>query len=609
MAVRTATRPAARFANNQVCARCLIRWTFSSRQPLYRPSTLLTRQVHSDLVPDRAIQRNMPVNPQSFSQNYFSANTAIDRGWVNNGLLAAFQTSINLPHRPTRGPAIANVENPSATDERSSASEETQNGEDEAQSMTKPSLADVSAPVQTATAAVADLEPSAAPAPAAVSRHRLRRRQQLEQLQQLQQLQQLPEHQQHQQQQTHDPAAGIPIIPPDASSQLTTAATSMPKTASFRRSVATYLSLTKPRLSSGVVLTAAAAYGLYPIPEIISSASVLEPTTLSSSTLTLLFLSAGTFLSSAAANTLNMMMEPAYDAQMSRTRNRPLVRKLVTPTRAGVFAVACGTAGLMLLDLGTNSTVAALSALNIFLYAGVYTPMKRMSVVNTWVGALVGAIPPLMGWAAAAGHAATTEHHTAADLLWTWPDAAGGWLLAALLFAWQFPHFNGLAHGIRDEYRRAGYRMLAWTNPARSARVALRYSLAMFPICAGLWAVGLVNDGFIVLSTVANGWIGLRAYQFWRRAGAGASARNLFWASVWYLPLVMVGALVCKSGIWEGMLPSDIVEAEGLGLGLGMGPSGVTVPPGPGSVVHDDVGGTVAAGAAALRQRARQGAT
>lgn len=341
-------------------------------------------------------------------------------------------------------------------------------------------------------------------------------------------------------------------LPLDASSQLTTAASAMPTSATLRRRFATYLALTKPRLSFLIMLSTTSAYGLYPLPEILSSSTAALPTALSTSTLTLLFLTSGTFLSCAAANTLNMLFEPKYDALMTRTRNRPLVRNLISKRSAAVFAALCTATGLTLLYVGTNPTVAGLSALNIFLYAGVYTPMKRISAVNTWVGAIVGGIPPLMGWCAAAGQAATTEHHSASDLLLS-ENAVGGWLLAALLFAWQFPHFMSLSHTIRDDYKAAGHKMLAWTNPARNARVALRYSLAMFPICAGMYAIGLVNQGFLVISTACNVWMTKEAVQFWRKQGAGGSARGLFWASVWQLPLVLVGALVCKSRIWDGV--------------------------------------------------------
>jgi protoheme IX farnesyltransferase len=342
------------------------------------------------------------------------------------------------------------------------------------------------------------------------------------------------------------------VIPPDASSRLSTISSALPQT-SFRRRFATYLALTKPRLSFLIVLTTTTTYSLYPIPTFLALDPALAPLpTLSTSTLTLLYLTTGTFLSCASANTLNMFFEPQYDARMSRTRNRPLVRKLLTPRAALLFAIGTAITGLTGLYFGTNPTVAGLSALNIGLYAFVYTPLKRISVVNTWVGAIVGGIPPLMGWVAAAGQTATTGHDTWRDLLFG-PDSVGGWLMAGVLFAWQFPHFNALSHTIRDEYKNAGYKMLAWTNPARNSRVALRYSILMFPICVGLWWTGIVNNGFLIGSTLVNGWMTKEAYRFWKLQGAQGSAKGLFWASVWHLPLLMVGSLVAKKGIWDGV--------------------------------------------------------
>lgn len=333
-------------------------------------------------------------------------------------------------------------------------------------------------------------------------------------------------------------------IAPDASSRLTTLSSSFP-IHSFRRRLTTYLSLAKPRLSFLIVLTTTSAYSLYPVPALLAPTATAAP---SLSTLTLLFLTTGTALCCSSANALNMLLEPAHDAKMSRTRNRPLVRKLISPTGALVFAIACGTVGVAALYYGVNPTTAFLGAVNIGLYAGVYTPLKRVSVINTWVGALVGGIPPLMGWTAAAGQCA--HEGTWRELLFG-EGSAGGWLCAALLFAWQFPHFNALSWAIRDEYKHAGYRMLCWTNPAHNGRVALRYALLMFPVCFGLAYVGVTDWGFVVTSSVVNGWMVWRAVQFWREKGHKGTARGLFWASVWHLPIVMVLAMAQKKGLWE----------------------------------------------------------
>lgn len=495
------------FGPERICARCLSKMIrYSSVHSLRRSSIHTKRKLHGSVTAERLVV------PQTFIHDYFSANNSIDRGWLKNGVMAAFRS---IAEQPSGGSLAWNE--PLVSEDTLKKGQTT--------SQEQITQAKVIRPPSTISAT----EELRGELP-----HRRRKR-----------LKAIS-------------TGSDPSIPLDASSQLTTAAANLPSSASIRRTMATYLSLSKPRLSFLIVLTSTAAYSLYPIPDILNTtASLASTTTLSASTLTLAYLTTGTFLSSASANTLNMLFEPKYDALMSRTRNRPLVRKLVTPAAASFFAFATGTAGLSLLYLGTNPTVAALSALNIFLYAGIYTPMKRISVLNTWIGAIVGAIPPLMGWAAAAGQSATAEHHSWQDLLLT-SDALGGWLLAALLFAWQFPHFNALSHSIKDEYRNAGYRMLAWTNPARNGRVALRYSLLLFPICVGLYSAGVVNAGFLMLSTGCNVWISQEAYRFWRKGGAGGSARGLFWASIWSLPLLMVGGLVCKKGVWDGVFERDV---------------------------------------------------
>jgi protoheme IX farnesyltransferase len=338
-------------------------------------------------------------------------------------------------------------------------------------------------------------------------------------------------------------------IPLDASARLAELSSAHSQR-SLKRLFFTYLSLSKPRLSFLVVLTATAAYSLYPVPGLLAPAATATP---SLSTLTLLFLTSGTALASASANAFNMLMEPKFDAQMSRTRNRPLVRKLISTRNAVVFAVVCGISGTAALYYGVNPTTAFLGAANIVLYAGVYTPMKRISVINTWVGAVVGGLPPLMGWTAAASQYA---HDGTWEELLFGPEAAGGWLCAALLFAWQFPHFNSLSWSIRDEYRAAGYRMLAWVNPAQNGRVALRYAVLMFPVCIGLSYVGVTDWSFIATSSAVNGWMAVKAWQFYRAEGHKGTARGLFWASVWHLPIVMVLAMAQKKGLGERLYRS-----------------------------------------------------
>ena len=346
-------------------------------------------------------------------------------------------------------------------------------------------------------------------------------------------------------------------LPKNASDILVEASTRQPVN-SLRHQLSLFLSLSKPRLTVLVVLTAMAPYALYPVPSFMEPSIGLDTPSLSPLTLT--FLTTGTALCSASANALNMLYEPAWDAMMTRTRNRPLVRGLLSQHRALTFAVVAALAGVGALYFGVNPTVAFLGASNIVLYAGVYTPLKRVSWLNTWVGALVGGIPPLMGWAAAAGESATGDG-SFRELLFT-RDAFGGWLFAALLFAWQFPHFMALSWSIRNEYRRAGHCMLCWVNPAKNARVALRYSLAFVPICVGLCAAGVTDWSFAVTSLPVNLWLAREAVRFWRHEGHGGSARGLFWASVWHLPVVMVLALAQKKGMWGRVWRSIVGEPD-----------------------------------------------
>jgi heme o synthase len=165
-----------------------------------------------------------------------------------------------------------------------------------------------------------------------------------------------------------------------------------------------------------------------------------------------------------------------------------------------------------------------------------------------------------MGWAAAAGQSATGSGDWQ-ELLFS-EQSIGGWLIGSLLFAWQFPHFMALSWPIRFEYRDAGYKMLCWTNPSRNGRVALRYSLLFFPICIALCYTGVTEWTFAVASAPVNAWLVRQAHQFWKYEGLKGSARGLFWASVWHLPVVMVLAMVEKKGMWQRVWRAAVGEPQ-----------------------------------------------
>ncbi|KAJ3127764.1 Protoheme IX farnesyltransferase, mitochondrial [Physocladia obscura] len=275
----------------------------------------------------------------------------------------------------------------------------------------------------------------------------------------------------------------------------------------------TYISLAKARLAALVVLTTMAGYAVCP---------------LATSLPTLLATTVGTALCVASANSLNQWIEAPYDAQMNRTRSRVLVTHSISPIHAFSFGIASGIAGFVSLYALVNPITAVLGLANIVLYAGIYTPMKRFSIWNTWVGSLVGAIPPIMGWTACTG---TID--------------AGALFMGAILFAWQFPHFNALSWNLRSDYSKAGYHMMCVVDPALNGRVSLRYALALIPLCASAPAIGLTSWMFVATSSVVNGIFAMAAYRFWRNSNE-KTARELFFMSLIHLPALLALVMIFK---------------------------------------------------------------
>lgn len=306
--------------------------------------------------------------------------------------------------------------------------------------------------------------------------------------------------------------------------------------------VTLYKQLGKFKLSSLVVLTTMAGYAICPVDPATATAAMdalavslgdtsgVVPSALAggsvvANSLTLSVLlpaTVGTTLCAFSAAAFNQLIEAPYDAQMARTRARPLPKRVVTPLHAATYGVLTGSVGLATL-YAINPLSAFLGLFTIVLYCPLYTISKRHSVYNTWLGALVGALPPLIGWAACTN---------SVDPL-TQP---GAWALPALLFAWQFPHFMSLAHTLRSSYASSGYRMLAVLDPRKNALVSLRYALAILPLCAAYPALGLTNAAFVWLSLAPNGLLAVTAWRFWRRREE-RRAKELFWASLVRLSL------------------------------------------------------------------------
>ncbi|KJA28264.1 hypothetical protein HYPSUDRAFT_129899 [Hypholoma sublateritium FD-334 SS-4] len=322
-----------------------------------------------------------------------------------------------------------------------------------------------------------------------------------------------------------------------------------------------YNQLSKSNLTILVVLTSMSGVALSPLP---TTLPILLSTAL------------GTVLCSASANTLNQLQEVPFDAQMARTRMRPFVRRALSPLHGLGFAITTGVAGPALLWAMTNTTTACLGLANIVLYAGVYTWMKRRTVWNTWVGSVIGAIPPLMGWTAGGGQLLPTSLTPVTLSLPPFlTDGATAAVAAAgdnplapaaffmLLFSWQFFHFMPLSHLVRHSYAQAGYQMLAVLDPRKNALVALRHTALLVPVCSLLFPLaGLTTWVFAATTLIPNLVCARTAWAFWRHGGE-REARRLFQHSLWYLPVVMGLMMVHKEGVdwleWIG-LTKAVVE-------------------------------------------------
>jgi protoheme IX farnesyltransferase len=239
----------------------------------------------------------------------------------------------------------------------------------------------------------------------------------------------------------------------------------------------------------------------------------------------------GTMLMSASANAFNHLLEAPYDAQMKRTQSRVLVVHRFTPLHALTFAGVTSITGASLLWAGCNPLTSALGVLNLGLYAGVYTPLKRYHIGCTWAGAIVGAIPPLMGYAALTG---------------TLDPAA--FVLATILYSWQFPHFNGLSWNLRGDYSRAGYRVMCVTDEGICRRTTIRHSLALLGLCSvAAPLTHLTSLNFAFSSIPLNATMIYLSYLFYKNPDA-KSSRNLFRFSLLYLPLIMVLMVMSSRG-------------------------------------------------------------
>lgn len=236
----------------------------------------------------------------------------------------------------------------------------------------------------------------------------------------------------------------------------------------------------------------------------------------------------GTALVAAGAAALNQWLEREYDARMRRTASRPLPSGRLQPATVVIFGGVCTVVGLVYLAVAVNLLTSVLGAVTSISYLFIYTPLKRVSWVNTLVGAIPGALPPVMGWTAARNEL-TGE----------------GWALFAILAFWQIPHFMAIAWLYREEYSRAGFVMLPNVDAdgSRTAYHAVGNTLALFG--AGLCPFLLKLNGpfYLAAALILGAGYFYCAVRFARQLTA-PRARQLFLASIIYLPLLLV-AMVC----------------------------------------------------------------
>jgi protoheme IX farnesyltransferase len=277
-----------------------------------------------------------------------------------------------------------------------------------------------------------------------------------------------------------------------------------------------WLELTKPRITAMVVFTTLVGF-------VTSSQGPVDLDGLLAALL-------GTALVASGAAVLNQVLERDTDALMWRTRERPLPAGRVSLVEASLFGAALSALGLGLLLWRSGPLAAGVAAFTLASYLGIYTPLKRRTPFATLVGAVPGALPPVIGWAAARGSL-----------------EGGAWFLFAILFLWQVPHFLAIAWLYRDDYARAGFPMLPVLDREGSftARQAVVHSLALLLVSLGATASGLGGAWYLGGAFALGVVLTLFAVRL-VSARDLAAARGLFLASVIYLPVLCSLLLVSR---------------------------------------------------------------
>ncbi len=290
---------------------------------------------------------------------------------------------------------------------------------------------------------------------------------------------------------------------------MTTGTTAHPAQISWTIRVADLVDLTKPRITLMVIVTC--GIGMLLASSGDSSLALVVHTLL------------GTGLVAGGSAALNHVLERDTDGLMTRTANRPLPAGRLDPAAALLFGVVLAVVGLLELAIAVNLLTALMGAAALAGYIFLYTPLKRISPLSTVVGAVPGAIPPMMGWTAVTGSL-----------------DPGAWALFAILFLWQLPHFLAIAWMCRDDYSRAGFPMLPVIQPdgRSTARQMVLCGAALLPVSLLPYVLGLTGSTYL-LGAIALGFSFLAVCVAFALSHSTVAARRVLVVSVLYLPAVL----------------------------------------------------------------------
>jgi len=278
-----------------------------------------------------------------------------------------------------------------------------------------------------------------------------------------------------------------------------------------------YLKLIKPSLSIMVVFSSVLSYLLVPNIE----SKYVNPLQMT------ILLAIGGLLVTGSANAINQVVEKDTDAVMKRTANRPLAAGRMSVTEGWTFSIITGAVGVFILGYYFNWTAAGLAAFSLFLYAFIYTPLKKVNAIAVLVGAFPGALPCLIGWAAGDANLGT-----------------GGWVLFILQFLWQFPHFWAICWIAYKDYSTAGFKLLpSQSGPTKfTALQTVIYSLLLIPIGVVPYLIGMSGMISLIIVTVANLFMVWQCVRLYREMEMKAARRVMF-SSYIYLPVVLFALL------------------------------------------------------------------